>query len=217
MSTLVLCRRVWAGFCLLLPLAGEAGVLSPEAARERLLSYIEHTETYAAEFSQTLTDTDGYTENAGSGRFWLARPRQFKWLYEQPERREIVADGERIWLYDADLDQVTVRDLAGILATTPAGLLAGDTRNLADYEFSGAETDGRATIVLTPRTPGSDFERIEMVLDGAALARLTLNDRFGQQTAIEFSGARSNAPVAPGVFEFTVPANADVIDETGGE
>jgi len=191
--------------------------LTPDAARERLLGYIEQTDSYTAEFSQRLTDADGSTENAGGGRFWLARPRQFKWLYEQPIPREIVADGERIWLYDADLDQVTVRNLADILATTPAGLLAGDTRNLADYAFSGSEIDSRATIVLTPNAPGSDFERITMVLDGPVLASLTLDDRFGQQTVIEFNEVRINAPVSPDVFEFTVPANADVIDESGTE
>ncbi|MEE4185123.1 MAG: outer membrane lipoprotein chaperone LolA [Gammaproteobacteria bacterium] len=211
-----LCRRLVA-WLFLLPLTAMAGPLTADAARERLLSYIEQTETYAAEFSQQLTDADGYTEDGGTGRFWLARPGQFKWLYEQPVRREIVADGDRIWLYDADLDQVTVRDLAGILATTPAGLLAGDTRNLADYEFSGAEAGTRSTIVLTPRSPGSDFDRITMVLDGVALASLTLDDRFGQQTVIEFSAARSNVPVAADIFTFSVPANADVIDETGGE
>ena len=209
---------------LLLPLAANPAALSPAAARERLLTYIDQTSSYAASFTQQLTSANGQTEAAGGGQFWLARPAQFKWLYDRPFAREIVADGERIWLYDADLDQVTVRDLAPILANTPAGLLAGDTRNLDDYKIAGTgAVDGEtnsgnmdATIVLTPSEAGSDFERITMRLADGALQSLLLDDRFGQQTLIEFTDARINVPIDDGVFGFVVPANADVIDETGG-
>lgn len=210
-------RSVAAVLGVALATLAQADELSPAAARERLLRYITQTDSYAARFSQQLTDAEGAVEDAGGGRFWLARPAQFKWLYAAPFEREIVADGERIWLYDADLDQVTVRDLAPILASTPAGLLAGDTRNLNDYAISGTVDGGLTTIELTPNDSRSDFERIALTLAGGRLKSLQLDDRFGQQTLISFSEPRINESIDRAVFAFEVPANADVIDETGSD
>lgn len=207
--------RCWWALCLLLPAAAGSGELAAAAARTELQRYIESTASYSATFTQRVTDADGELAEEGAGQFWLARPGQFRWLYEAPWVREIVADGERIWLYDAELDQVTTQDLTAILEQTPAGLLAGNTSSLDDYTITGSATDDVITIALQPRQGAGDFERITMVLAGRVLTELRLNDRFGQQTLIRFSEPRINIELDPGLFEFVVPAGADVIDESG--
>lgn len=192
--------------------AGSAG--DDPAIRAELLAQLQNITSYSAGFSQRVTDADGRLVEEGAGTFWLARPDRFRWEYAEPFPRLILADGDRIWLFDEELEQVTVRDMAGLLEQTPAALLAGDTGQLDNYDVRG-ERDGEILVVqLTPRASRGDFRQIDMAFVSGSLWRLELFDQFGQVTRIDFSNGLVNPEIAADKFTFVVPEGADLIDES---
>ena len=116
---------LWSGICLVLLSAVSAGSDDLRATPDVLAHYLNQTVTLSARFRQSVRNTRGEVVDEASGRVWLARPGRFRWLYEAPYPRVIVADGSTVWLYDEDLAQVTVRNLDSGLGETPAGLLTG--------------------------------------------------------------------------------------------
>lgn len=197
-----------------LPLAGLAGT-DHAGVRDELRAQLERVSSYTAQFSQRVTDIDGRLVEEGAGTFWLARPDRFRWEYTEPFPRLILADGSRIWLYDEELEQVTVRDMAGLLEQTPAALLAGDVGQLDNYTVRGERDGDILAVQLTPDTVRTDFRQIDMAFVAGALRRLELRDQFGQVTRIDFSAERVNPETPDETFVFVVPEGADVIDETG--
>ncbi len=178
-------------------------------------NFLDGTQNYRAQFIQRVVDERGDIVEEGSGQLWLRRPGQLRWHYQLPWEREIMASDEQILMYDAELEQVTIRSAEGALKTTPAALLVGDISALDQYELSGREeADGGIAIRLRPAGAGGDFTEIGLGFRGSELTQLLLFDRFGQQTVIDFSAIQINQPLDPGIFEFEIPANADVIDES---
>jgi len=188
--------------------AGEAGV-------DRLRSYLANVQGMRGDFRQQIIDSRGVVLEDASGTVAMQRPGRFRWDYREPFRRVIVADGERVWLYEADLDQVTVRKLTSGIGDTPAALLTGKESVLErfDVEKSWAE-DGLALVRLVPRSAEADFAGVTLGFHNAELRQLRLDDRLGQQTRIEFSGIRTNPTLAPDLFRFQPPPGADVIDDS---
>jgi len=181
---------------------------------ERLTAFIADAKTAEADFTQTVADKSGRVTQQASGKMAFARPGKFRWDYAAPYQQVIVSDGVKLWLYDADLDQVTVKSLGDVIAGTPAALLAGD--NAIEKYFSlknAGEGGGLEWLEATPRNHDTTFERIRMGFKGDVLVQMELFDFFGQRTTLKLSRFARNPAIAPSRFTFTPPKGADVIGE----
>jgi outer membrane lipoprotein carrier protein len=179
----------------------------------RVDAYLGSFRTLSADFSQVVRSREGQIAERASGTLALSRPNRFRWDYRQPYVQTIVADGERLWLYDSDLEQVTVRELEAGLGSTPAMLLSGSGRVGDAFESVKVERAGEwIWYRLRPREASSDFESVSLALDARGeLAAMELRDKLGQVTVIEFAGVRRNPPLDPATFRFEPPPGADVI------
>ena len=199
---------------LFLLLALALGSAAHAGGVERLKAFIAGAKTAEADFTQTVADKTGRVAQQASGKMAFARPGKFRWDYKAPYEQVIVGDGEKLWLYDADLDQVTVKPLGDVIAGTPAALLAGD--NAIEKYFSlknAGEGDGLEWLEATPKTKDTTFERIRMGFKGDVLVQMELFDFFGQRTTLRLSHFSRNPSIAPSRFTFTPPKGADIIGE----
>ncbi len=201
-------RLLFLLFVLALTSAAHAGGV------ERLRAFIAGAKTAEADFTQTVSDKSGRVTQEASGKMAFARPGKFRWDYRAPYEQVIVGDGSKLWLYDADLDQVTVKPLGDVIAGTPAALLAGD--NAIEKYFSlknAGEGGGLEWLEATPKTRDTTFERIRMGFKGDVLVQMDLFDFFGQRTTLKLSHFARNPSLAPSRFQFTPPKGADIIGE----
>ncbi len=198
-------------FLLLVALApGAAAAASVDA----LKSLLEQTTTARARFAQMVLDKNMKKLQQATGTMQFARPGKFRWEYDKPYEQVIVSDGTRVWLYDKDLNQVTVRKYDRALGTSPAALLAGSNEIEKNYRFSTVGSqDGLEWLEAVPRTQDTAFERIRLGFGKAGLEAMELRDQFGQITVIKFSTIERNAKIPPEAFTFTPPKGADVISE----
>ncbi|MGI9291458.1 MAG: outer membrane lipoprotein chaperone LolA [Gammaproteobacteria bacterium] len=187
-----------------------------EQARQLINDFLGATASYSAVFDQQLLDENGDILEESSGEFWLQRPGKFRWHYAPPLERLIVSDASKIWLFDPDLDQVTIRSADGALEQTPAGLLVSGTAMLEGYDVDLGESGALQTVLLKPLRGDSEFTLITLALRDNRLRRLVLEDRFGQQTRIEFYDTKLNPSLKDGLFSFDPPEGVDIIDQTGG-
>ena len=179
----------------------------------RVDAYLGALQTLAADFVQVVRDSEGQITNRASGTLTISRPDRFRWDYREPYLQTIVADGKKLWLYDADLEQVTVRSLEQGLGSTPAMLLSGSGKAKDAFVAGPVERRGDWTwCALQPRQRGSDFERVSLAFTARGeLAAMELLDKLGQATQIEFSDVRRNGKVDEAAFRFVPPPGADVI------
>jgi outer membrane lipoprotein carrier protein len=185
----------------------------------RVDAYLASLRTLTAQFSQVVHDKRGLVTDRATGQLSISRPNRFRWDYREPYEQTIVADGRKLWLYDPDLQQVTVRLLEQGLGATPAMLLSGAGK-VGDAFTSGAvEQRGDWTWYrLLPKQHGSDFERVSLAFDGSnELAAMELVDKLGQTTSIEFGQVRRGAKLDDKVFTFVPPRGADVIGEAAAK
>ena len=197
-----------------LPASGATSTPDAQPGMDRLHHFLERVQSMRASFRQEIVNGNQEVVEEARGRMVLKRPGRFRWDYEQPYKRLVVADGERLWLYEADLEQVTVRPLAAGLGDTPAALLTGARDVLDRFEYVSSTTGDHITWVrLKPRSADSDFESVAIGFTGEKLVQLELNDRLGQQTRLYLSDIEVNAKVADDTFHFQVPDGVDVIRE----
>jgi len=185
------------------------------SAIESLKTFIRETQTVRANFSQTLLDKDARTIQESSGTMLFERPDKFRWTYEKPYEQLIVGDGTKVWFYDQDLEQVTVRPLDLTIGSSPAALLAGDVNIEANFKLVEiGRNDHIEWLEATPTNNESAFEKIQLgfSLDGT-LEIMTLRDNFGQTTLLVFSNLDKNPKLPADLFIFTPPDGADVISD----
>lgn len=193
----------------------------PAAADDDSLTRVEawlgSVKTLSADFVQVVRNRDGQITSRVTGKLSLSRPDRFRWDYRQPYEQLIVADGRRLWLYDADLEQVTVRPLESGLGSTPAMLLSGAGSVGDSFTGGPVERDGELTWCrLVPKQQGSDFESVSLGFDGrGGLVAMQLLDKLGQSTELDFSDVALNRKLDPALFMFTPPKGADVIGDAG--
>lgn len=212
-GSLLRCGLLCLTLCL--PISLVAAPLEPAEARRQIEAKLAALQHYQAEFEQTVTDNRGELREQLTGRFWLTRPDRFRWEYLTPWPRLILADGERIWLYDEELEQVTVREFSGVLEQTPAALLAGRLDLLDGYAVSGERNGETLLVTLVPEGAPGDFRQIDIEFTDSVLAEMLLLDSFGQQTRIRFLRSDTGLVSDGKLFEFAVPEGVDVIDESG--
>ncbi len=178
-------------------------------------AYLGSLKTLTADFVQVVQDKRGQVTDRATGTLTLSRPDRFRWDYLEPYEQTIVADGQKLWLYDPDLQQVTVRSLEQGLGATPAMLLSGAGKVADAFKAGSIETrQGVKWCRLVPAQQGSDFERVSLAFDARAeLTAMELVDKLGQTTTIEFRRMKRDARVPDSQFRFVPPPGADVIGE----
>jgi outer membrane lipoprotein carrier protein len=196
-------------------LAPLGSALAANDAAARVEAYLGPLRTLSAGFSQVVRNRDGDVVERATGTVAISRPDRFRWEYQAPHEQTIVADGRRLWLYDRDLEQVTVRTLEAGLGSTPAMLLSGGGRITDAFEAVAVEKAGDWTWCrLKPRQEGSDFDQVSLAFDARdELAAMELRDKLGQATVIEFGSVRRNPSLDDGLFRFEPPPGADVIGQ----
>ncbi|MGD2113020.1 MAG: outer membrane lipoprotein chaperone LolA, partial [Gammaproteobacteria bacterium] len=154
-------------------------------------------------------------QQVSDGRLWILRPGRFRWNYRTPYRQELVADGERLWSYDADLAQVTVQAMDQVFSTTPAMLLGGSAPLDEVFHLEALPAqDGALHARLIPRADDSSVDGIDVYFRDGDLVRLAATDSFGNRTVFAFTNLQRNVAVDPERFRFEPPAGTDIIGDS---
>jgi outer membrane lipoprotein carrier protein len=200
-------RVLLFGLCLVATLA-DAATLA------RLRVFVRETQTLHANFTQTVFDASGRQIAQASGEFSIARPGRFRWVVEKPYKQLLVGDGDRVWIYDQDLNQVVTRKSDRALGNTPAALLSGREEVEAAFDWQDLPpADGLEWLGATPKDKESAFRELRLGFDAAGLVRLDVLDNFGQRTVIRLSTLERNPKLGPDMFRFMPPAGADVVTD----
>lgn len=181
----------------------------------KLHAFLQDVKTLKAGFTQQVFDANGKQVKQSTGRLSLKRPDRFRWDYAKPDEETIVADGKKLWIYDAQLQQVTVKTMSSNLATSPAVLLAGSNdveKNFTVVDLG--EKDSLVWVQLIPKVKDSDFESVKLAFKGGDVSVMELRDNLGGLTRIELDHLQRNPAVSDDDFRFTPPPGADVIGDT---
>lgn len=184
-------------------------------AIEKLKQFIAATRSAQASFSQTVLDQNGKKLQAASGVMQFQRPGKFRWTYQKPYEQIIVGDGAKFWLYDVDLNQVTVKKLDAALGSSPAALLSGNNEIERGFSLKEKGTiDGVEWLEAAPKSSESQFSAVRMGFNPQSeLVQMELNDTFGHKTVLKFTAMQHNPKIPEQQFRFTPPAGADVVGE----
>ncbi|MEJ5211445.1 MAG: outer membrane lipoprotein chaperone LolA [Burkholderiales bacterium] len=183
-------------------------------AIDSLRAFVRETQSARAQFSQVVLDRAGQPRQQAAGVMVFARPGRFRWTYDSPYQQVIVGDGTKLWVYDRDLEQVTVKPLGEALGSSPAALLAGDNEIEKFFTLREAGShQGLTWLEAVPKSRDTTFEYIRMGFSGSTLREMELRDSFGNRTLIRFERIERNPRLDPGLFRFTPPKGVDVIGE----
>jgi outer membrane lipoprotein carrier protein len=180
---------------------------------DSLKDFIRDVKTGRAQFTQTVTSPDGAKKKTSTGSFEFSRPNRFKFIYAKPFEQVIVADGQKVWIFDADLNQASSRKFSSALGATPAALLAGGSLD-KDFDLSPQPAkDGLDWVLATPKAKDGSFKSVRVGFKGKDLAAVEIVDAFDQRSLLQFSQFASGINFAPDAFRYTPPAGADVIEQ----
>jgi outer membrane lipoprotein carrier protein len=181
---------------------------------DRLRAFVRETQTARAQFTQTVVDRNGRAMKSANGTFELSRPGKFRWNVEKPYRQLVIGDGQRVWVYDEDLNQVIVRNVGDALGGTPAALLSGNQEVERAFAWSDLPaSDGLDWLGATPLAKDAAFTEIRIGFDAKGLAALEIVDAFGQKSLVRFTNVERNPKFAPEHFRFVPPKGADVVGD----
>lgn len=192
-----------------------ASAASAQDARAQLDAFTDGLRGLEGQFSQRVFDPDGRLTEESEGTVALQVPRQFRWEYTRPFPQLIVADGDQVWIYDPDLEQVSVRPQSYEEQQSPLAVLVDPGELDRQFEVSAdGSADGLAWVSLSPRqTDNPQFRSARLGLDGGTLARMSVEDTLGQRTDIAFQGWRRDPAFAAGTFRFDPPPGVDVVGQ----
>ena len=180
---------------------------------EQFKAFVANTRHARGAFAQSVVGKSGRKPQQSAGFFAFSRPGKFRWSYENPYKQLLVSDGQKLWTYDPDLNQVTVRKLGDALGSSPAALLAGnsieDNFNLKD----GGAAEGFEFVEATPKAKDGAFERVRIGFKDKLPRIMEVRDNFGQVTTLVLSQFETNVVLAADAFRFTPPPGADVVGE----
>ena len=186
-----------------------------ESDGQRLIDdFINNVQTMSGRFEQQLVDANDIVIDVSSGTIEIQKPGRFRWTYLEPYEQILVADGLNIWSYDVDLEQVTVKAQAKVLASTPALLLGGSQNVLDDFEYIGSFVERDIVWVrLRPKTTDNGFTKVELGFKDGKLSRMIFGDNLGQTTLIALFDLSLNESIDAQRFSFTPPDGVDVVGQ----
>ncbi len=206
-------RLQWGVF--VLSLLVSSMTMAADSASEKLTIFLQSVVTFKAQFEQMVLSPQGEVIETAQGQFILERPGKFRWDYLSPYPQEIVADGKRIWFYDADLEQVTVKSQQEALTDTPATLLSGEMLPQEKYQVINLTTDdGFDWVELVPKDLESNFQSVRFAFDKQGLRQMIMRDSFDQYTRLIFSDVSENIELDANTFLFVAPKGVDVVGDT---
>ena len=193
-----------------------ATLVAPAAhadAADTLRAFIRDVNTGRAQFTQTVTSPDGAKKKTSSGSFEFSRPNRFRFAYAKPFEQLIVGDGQKVWIYDADLNQASSRKFTSALGATPAALLAGGSLD-KDFDLSPLPPkEGLEWVQANPKSNDGSFKSVRVGFRGKELAAIEIVDAFDQRSLLQFSQFSAGVSFGADAFRFTPPAGADVIEQ----
>jgi outer membrane lipoprotein carrier protein len=190
------------------PLLAEAGAI------DQLHAFLQSTRTLKAEFAQVVIAKNGRKPQQSSGLVTISRPGKLRWEILKPYPQLVIGDGEKIWIYDQELQQVTVRKAGQAISGSPAALLAGNNDLEKNFTLKEAgEAEGMAWVEAIPKSGDSGFEKVRLGFAGSNLKAMELQDSFGQTTHVSFSKVERNPALPSTNFKFTPPSGVDVVGE----
>ncbi len=185
-----------------------------ERSIQRLTQLLNQAQTLTARFSQLTLDGSGTQLQESAGELALKRPGLFRWHTDEPMEQLLVSNGQKVWLYDPDLQQVTIQTLDQRLTHTPALLLSGDVSKIGEnFEITHKEAGGVVDFILKPKAKDTLFDNLRLSFRNGVINDMQLIDSVGQRTNILFFGVKMNEKIDAAQFVFKVPAGADVIQE----
>lgn len=185
-------------------------------ANAELTQLLKNMRSMQADFIQTIQDKKGKAVQQNTGRMLLQRPSQFRWEIKTPNKQLIVTNGKRLWIYDPDLEQVTIRSLVKAAGETPAMLLTDENLSLGK-EFEVRPIKSSSTLrwfLLIPKDKGAVLSSLRLGFTNQQVHQMLLHDHLGHTTKIEFKNIVLNTSIPSSKFNFKPPANVDVINET---
>ena len=185
-----------------------------QGAADDLLIHLQAYQQLRGQFTQIISSEQNTRTQSSSGEFWLSKPNKFRWHYASPYVQEIISNGQKVWIYDEDLEQVTIKQASQSIASSPLAIILG-SRSLGESfdVVELAETDGLRWLQLSPKSDDTGFELMKLGFKQGILSRMELLDNFSQITHLLFTGVELNPQIDAQVFDFEVPAGADVFDE----
>ncbi|MFO1331213.1 MAG: outer membrane lipoprotein chaperone LolA [Rubrivivax sp.] len=196
----------------MLAAAAAAGSARADAV-DTLRDFVRDVKSGRADFTQTVSSPDGARRKVSSGSFEFQRPDRFRFAYTKPYEQLIVGDGRKVWIYDADLNQVSVRALSQAIGATPAALLAGAALERDFVLQAQPAQDGLDWVQATPRAKDGAFQSMRIGFRGKDLAEVEILDSFGQRSRLQFSRYEANPALPESAFRFVPPKGADVIEQ----
>jgi outer membrane lipoprotein carrier protein len=192
---------------------GFAALAAHADAVDTLRHFIRDVNSGRAQFTQTVTSPDGAKKKTSSGSFEFARPNRFRFVYNKPFDQVIVADGQKVWIYDADLNQASSRKFSAAIGSTPAALLAGGSLD-KDFDLTALPSrDGLDWVQATPKAKEGTFKSLRVGFRGQELAAVEVVDAFDQRSLLQFSQFVAGLSFGPDEFAYKPPAGADVIEQ----
>ena len=179
----------------------------------QLKTFLETTASAKGSFVQSVANKSGRRPQQSAGTFAMQRPGKFRWHYEKPYQQLLVSDGDKLWSFDPDLNQVTVKKLGRALGSSPAALLAGGDLDGHFVLKEAGAADGLEMIDATPKAEDGTFERVRIGFKDNLPRVMEIRDNFGQVTTLMFTEFHANQPLARDQFTFTPPKGADVVGE----
>lgn len=180
---------------------------------DSFIAQTKQVKSFDAQFKQTSKDSQGRVLQTISGILKVKKPSKLNWRTNPPYEQLVVSDGKLVWVYDMDLEQVSIRKLDNRVQETPALLLSGSSEDIKKhFKVKLKAVKKQKTYSLTPKDESQLYSRIEFVYQGERLDKMVIFDAAGQITSIEFSKQKLNNPIADKEFEFIVPEGVDVID-----
>lgn len=200
------CLLAWAALSVV-PGAAHADAV------DALKAFVQQVKTGRAAFTQTVTSPDGAKTKTSSGSFEFARPDRFRFAYTKPFEQLIVADGQKVWIYDSDLNQVSSRQFTQAIGATPAALLAGGDLG-RDFDLVAEPSkEGLDWARATPKTKDGAFESMRIGFKGKQLAAVEIIDNFSQRSRLTFTQFSANLELPAENFRFVVPKGVDVLEQ----
>lgn len=182
-----------------------------EPASDSLNSLLQNMQSFSAHFLQIISD-HGKILQKSSGEMWLKRPGQFRWQVNTPIKQIIITSGKRLWIYDPDLDQVTIRSFTKTAGQTPAMLLSDPTLSLSK-DFI-VKSNSAESFILTPKNKNDMLTHLKLTFSNKIIHKMELEDHLGHTTVIQFNQTKINPSVSASLFNFVPPKGIDIIDET---